>query len=158
MNSKVASSSMAHSDTKTERAPAPKKARAIPMTPSAVTLPRALWQQLRTTSFALSLTACTSAVVKIKSLSSGIVDARPGLGANAISPVSIRPWAAICNKATEVILRNTSSLVAFLPVRGWALRMFPIVSTSCLANGSCDKKGMSLTHGSPTSSTPRRLW
>lgn len=33
---------MAHSDTKTERAPVPKKARAIPMTPSAVTLPQAL--------------------------------------------------------------------------------------------------------------------
>ena len=42
MDSKVASSAIAQSDTRTDRAPAHKKARAIPTTPLALTSPRPL--------------------------------------------------------------------------------------------------------------------
>ena len=56
---------MAHSATNTERAPDPRNAWAIPTTPSALTCPLALWQQLRTTNFAWSRTCEMSAIVNM---------------------------------------------------------------------------------------------
>ena len=39
----------------------------------------------------------------------------------------------------DVILFSTSPLVAFFPVRGVVFRIFPIISTSSLAQGNCDR-------------------
>ena len=55
----------AHNATNTERAPDPMNARAIPTTPSVLICPRAVWQQLRTTSLADSLT-CEMSVIDSK--------------------------------------------------------------------------------------------
>ena len=159
MNSNVASSSIAQRDTKTDRAPANKKERAMPTTPSDFTSPLPLWQQLSTTSLALSWTACTSEIVKIKSSSFGVWEGRSRFGAKAISPVSQRPCAAKWINATDVILSRTSFLVASFPVRGRVLRRLAIISTSSLAQGNCDRlKGTSSIAGSPTRSAPVLWW
>ena len=131
----IASSSIDQSATRTERAPALRKARAMLTTPSLDTLPWALWQRLNTTSFASNFAACTSEIVNLKSCYSGVSDFRCGFGANAISPVSIFPCAAMCTKATEPILFSTSALVASFALSGWRPSIAPIISTSFLAKG-----------------------
>ena len=70
----------------------------------------------------------------------------------------------LLTKATEVILFSTSSLVAFLPVRGVVFRISPIILTSFMAFGSCEKMGLpkmfvtSSKHGSPTNNARVVLW
>ena len=143
MNTMVASSSIADRDINTERAPAAKKARAIPTTPSPFkSLPRPLWQQLKTTRRTRRLAASTSDIWRMKSFFWGSLEVHPLFGDKAISPVRLFPWAAMWIIPTDDIRFITSASVASLPVRRLVLRINSIISTWHRAS----RVGVLLTH------------
>ena len=166
MNSRVALSSTAHRVARTDLAPAPRKARAIPMTPSARISPVALWQQLRTTSLARTFAFCTSAIVRTTSSSSSSGLRFSGGGANAISPVKEFPCAAIWTRAAVSRFSRKRAFVASSPNRGLTPNNLAISWASSFACSSLVMnsviffalKDTKPTSGSPTITAPFWLW
>ena len=166
INVLVAPSSTAHNDIRTERAPDPRKARAIPTTPSAMEVfPLALWQQLSTTSLALIPTWAMSFIVSKTSSFLG-TPTTDLLGARAISPAGLSPWAAMCTKLTSWILLRTSSFVASSPIKQRTPTNLDTICASSLALGNGGRVStlpfiseiQRPTAGSPTIKAPLWEW